>query len=77
MQRAMLNGEPTRQVFRPDGGEVVPQHLTPHRSPQNPSTVTVSYHDGAVLTFLFDRSTTIMDLVSMISRAGPVRKVVL
>ena len=77
MQRAMLNGEPTRQGFRPNGGGVVPQHLTPHRSPQNPSTVAVSYHDGAVLTFLFDRSTTIMDLVSMISRAGPVRKVVL
>ena len=77
MRRAMLNGEPTRQGFRPNGGGVVSQHLTPNRSTQNPSTVAVSYRDGAVLTFLFDRSTTIMDLVSMISRAGPVRKVVL
>ena len=77
MQRAMLNGEPTRQGFRPNGGGVVHQHLTPHSPPQNPSTVAVSYHDGAVLTFLFDRSTTIVDLVAMIGRAGQVRKVVL
>ena len=77
MRRAMLNGEPTRQGFRPNGGGVVPQHQTPHKSPQNPSTVAVSYRDGALLTFLFDRSTTIVDLVAMISRAGPVRKVVL
>ncbi len=79
MQRAMLNGEPTRQGFRPNGGGVVPRHLTPRSSPrpQNPSTVAVSYRDGAVLTFLFDRSTTIVELVAMITRAGTVRKVVL
>ncbi len=39
--------------------------------------VAVSYHDGAVLTFLFDRSTPIADLAGLIARAGTVRKVVL
>ncbi|MGE0047509.1 MAG: hypothetical protein AB7T01_01030 [Acidithiobacillus sp.] len=77
MQRAMLNGEPARQGIRPNADRVAPLHLTPHRSPQNPSTVAVSYRDGAVLTFLFDRSTTIVELVTMVSRAGTVRKVVL
>ncbi|MHB1280293.1 MAG: hypothetical protein ACYCYL_03545 [Acidithiobacillus sp.] len=41
------------------------------------SKVFVLYRDGAVLTFLFDRSTTVVDLMTMISRAGTVRKVVL
>lgn len=44
---------------------------------QGQSKVFVLYRDGAVLTFLFDRSTTIVDLVTMVSRAGTVRKVVL
>ena len=77
MQRAMLNGESTRQGFRPDENGVIPHRLAPRRSSQNPATVAVSYRDGAVLTFLFDRSTTIADLVTMVSRAGTVRKVVL
>ena len=44
---------------------------------QGQSKVFVLYRDGAVLTFLFDRSTTIVDLVTMVYRAGTVRKVVL
>ena len=77
MQRAMLNGEPTRQGFRPNADGVAPQHLIPLRFSQNHATVSVAYRDGAVLTFLFDRSTTIVDLMTMVSRAGTVRKVVL
>ena len=77
MQRAMLDGEPIRQRYRSNGDGVVAHRLAPRSSPQNPATVAVSYRDGAVLTFLFDRSTTIVDLVGMISRAGRVRKVVL
>lgn len=73
----MLNGESTRQGFRPNADGVVPQHLIPPRSSQNHATVSVAYRDGAVLTFLFDRSTTIVDLMTMASRAGAVRKVVL
>ena len=74
MQRAMHNGEPIRQRFRPNADGAAPQHP---RSSQNHATVSVAYRDGAVLTFLFDRSTTIADLVTMVSRAGAVRKVVL
>jgi hypothetical protein len=37
----------------------------------------VSYRDGAVLTFLFDRATPIRDLSALIRRAGQVRKVAL
>jgi hypothetical protein len=77
MQRAILNGEPIRQGFRPNVDRVIPQHLTPRKSSQNPATVSVAYRDGAVLTFLFDRSTTIVDLMTMVSRAGTVRKVAL
>ncbi|MHB1279656.1 MAG: hypothetical protein ACYCYL_00195 [Acidithiobacillus sp.] len=44
---------------------------------QGQSKVFVLYRDGAVLTFLFDHSTTIVDLVTMVSRVGTVRKVVL
>ncbi|MBU2793746.1 hypothetical protein HAQ01_10160 [Acidithiobacillus thiooxidans] len=77
MQRAMLNGEPISQGFRPDENGVIPHRLTPLNSHQNPSTIAVLYRDGALLTFLFDRSTTIVDLVTRVSRAGTVRKVVL
>ena len=77
MQRSMLNGEPLRRGFHPNADWVVPQHLTPLRSSQNHINVAVSYRDGAVLTFLFDRSTTVVDLMAMVSRAGTVRKVVL
>ncbi len=77
MQRAKLNGESTSQGFRLNADGVVPQHLIPLRSLQNPATVSVAYRDGAVLTFLFDRSATIVDLMAMVSRAGVVRKVVL
>ena len=77
MQRAMLNGEPTRQGFRPNADGVAPQRLIPPRFSQNHATVSVAYRDGAVLTFLFDRSTPIVDLMAMVSRAGTVRKVVL
>ena len=44
---------------------------------QGQSKVFVLYRDGVVLTFLFDRSTPIVDLMAMVSRAGTVRKVVL
>ena len=44
---------------------------------QGQSKVFVLYRDGAVLTFLFDRSTTIVDLITMVSRAGTVQKMVL
>ncbi|MHB1678872.1 MAG: hypothetical protein ACYCSS_15320 [Sulfuriferula sp.] len=77
MQRAMLDGEPIRHGFRPNENGAIPHRLAPCRSPQNPAAVPVTYRDGAVLTFLFDRSTTIVDLMAMISRAGTVRKVVL
>ena len=77
MQRTMLNGEPTRQGFHPNADGVVPQHLIPLRFSQKHAPVSVAYRDGAVLTFLFDRSTPIVDLMAMISRAGTVQKVVL
>ncbi|QQD71629.1 hypothetical protein H2515_09125 [Acidithiobacillus ferrivorans] len=77
MQRTMLNGEPIRQGLCPNADEVVPQHLIPLRFSQNHMMVTVSYIDGSVLTFLFDRSTTIVDLIIIVSRAGTVQKVVL
>ena len=48
------------------------QHL-----PAEPIPVAVSYRDGAVLTFLFDRAIPIRDLSALIRRAGQVRKVVL
>jgi hypothetical protein len=73
----MLNGETPRQGFRPNADVVVLQHLISLRYSQVPATVSVAYHDGAVLTFLFDRSTTIADLMTMVSRAGTVRKVML
>ncbi|MBU2763343.1 MULTISPECIES: hypothetical protein [Acidithiobacillaceae] len=77
MQRASITGEPSVNGFRSHGVRVA-QRLTPRISPrQIPSRVTVSYRDGAVLTFLFDRSTTIVDIRAMISRAGHVRKVIL
>lgn len=75
--QALINGEPTTNGFRPNGGRAT-QRLTPRTpSRQHPSRITVSYRDGAVLTFLFDRSTTIVDLRAMINRAGQVRKVIL
>ena len=77
MQRAMLNDKPVRQGIHPYADRVASLHLAPLNSHQNPSTVSVTYRDGAVLTFLFDRSTPIVDLMTMISRAGTVRKVVL
>lgn len=77
MQRAMLNGELLGQEFHSNENGVAPQHLVPLRSSQNHMAVAVSYRDGAVLTFLVDRATPIVDLMAMISRAGTVRKVVL
>ncbi|WP_075322225.1 hypothetical protein [Acidithiobacillus albertensis] len=77
MQRTTLNGEPIRQGFHPNANEVVPQHLIPLKFSQKHAPVSVAYRDGAVLTFLFDRSTPIVDLMAMISRAGTVQKVVL
>ena len=77
MQRAMHNGEPIRQRVRPNADGAVPQHLIHPRSSQNHATVSVAYRDGAVLTFLFDRSTPIVDLITMVSRAGTVQKMVL
>ena len=44
---------------------------------QGQSKVFVLYCNGVVLAFLFDRSTPIVDLMAMVSRAGTVRKVVL
>lgn len=77
MQRATIHSEPAN--IGPDSrNDRVARGLTPHTSPRhNPSAVVVSYRDGAVLTFLFDRSTTITDLNAMIGRAGQVRKVIL
>lgn len=77
MQRASITGEPTVNGFCPNSVQVA-QRLTPrYQLHQHPLRVTVSYRDGAVLTFLFDRSMTIVDLRAMISRAGQVRKVIL
>ena len=69
MHNAILNGIPFRGRRHGPSGQQ-PQYL-----PSLP--VTVSYRDGAVLTFLFDHSTTIVDLATLIARAGTVRKVVL
>ena len=77
MQSVMFKGETSQARVSSPCETDYPSESRLLISPQNPSTVTVSYRDGALLTFLFDRSTTIMYLVSMISRAGPVRKVVL
>lgn len=84
MQRAMLNDGSIRQGFRPDvsihvSDETNLEEVTPlpSKSSQHHTTVSVAYRDGAALTFLFDRSTTIADLGTMISRAGTVRKVAL
>ncbi len=44
---------------------------------QSYTTLAVQYRDGLTLTYLFDRSTRIVDLMAAISRAGRVRKVVL
>ena len=55
----------------------VPQSPRIRSASRMPMPVAVSYRDGAVLTFLFDRSTTIVDLATLIARAGTVRKVVL
>ncbi|MBU2790511.1 hypothetical protein HF288_06445 [Acidithiobacillus caldus] len=77
MQRPSIIGEPITNGFRLNSGGVA-LHLTPRiPSRQHPSRVIVSYRDGAVLTFLFDRSTTIVELRAMINRAGQVRKVIL
>ncbi|MBE7564192.1 hypothetical protein HF669_04075 [Acidithiobacillus thiooxidans] len=77
MQRTTLDDEPIRQGFHPNADGVVPLHLIPLRFTQKHAPVSVAYRDGAVLTFLFDRSTPIVDLMAMISRAGTVQKVVL
>ena len=47
------------------------------RQPTKSIPVAVSYRDGAVLTFLFERSMPIVELSALIARAGQVRKVVL
>ncbi len=60
---------PSRRVAR------VPS--TPVSCQPSGSKVIALYHDGASLTFLFDRFTRIVDLMPMISRAGRVRKVIL
>ncbi|EGQ61558.1 hypothetical protein GGI1_07357 [Acidithiobacillus sp. GGI-221] len=70
MSNVPLNYAATRRL-------PVPQSPSAHSSPRTPMPVAVSYHDGAVLTFLFDRSTPIADLAGLIARAGTVRKVVL
>ena len=70
MSNVPLNYAATRRL-------PVPQSPSAHSSPRTPMPVAVSYHDGAVLTFLFDRSITITDLNAMIGRAGGVRKVIL
>jgi len=77
MQDAMFHGMPDRQGHRPDVNGAFSHRLSPRKSPQQPAAVPVTYRDGAVLTFLFDRSTTIAELMAMVSRAGSVRKVVL
>ena len=77
MQWAKINGE-SASIWPGRRNDRVVRGLTPHTSPRhNPSAVVVSYRDGAVLTFLFGRSTTIIDLNAMIGRAGQVRKVIL
>jgi hypothetical protein len=75
MQNAILYGIPGRQGHRPDENGAFPHRLSPRGSHQQPAVVPVTYRDGAVLTFLVDRSTTIVDLMAMVSRAGSVRKV--
>jgi len=77
MQNAMFHGIPGREGHRPDVNGAFPHRLSPRGSHQQLALVPVTYRDGAVLTFLFDRSTTIVDLMAMVSRAGSVRKVVL
>ncbi|MBU2821526.1 hypothetical protein HF288_09365 [Acidithiobacillus caldus] len=77
MQWAKINGE-SASIWPGRRNDRVVRGLTPHTSPRhNTSAVVVYYRDGAVLTFLFDRSITITDLNAMIGRAGGVRKVIL
>ncbi|MHB0888073.1 hypothetical protein [Acidithiobacillus sp.] len=71
MQNAIRKGIPSHQEPRGAQGESGQQR------PAEPIPVAVSYRDGAVLTFLFDRATPIRDLSALIRRAGTVRKVVL
>jgi hypothetical protein len=77
MQNATLKGGPGKQGIHRHTGRVTVQSPVSLISRKNPSTVTVSYRDGALLSFLFDGSTTIVELVSIINRAGTVRKVAL
>jgi len=72
----MHNGIPFRQGIRSSQGKPDQQTLD-CSSPLTSVLVDVSYRDGAVMTFLFDRSTTIVDLATTIARAGSVRKVAL
>ncbi|MDA8154244.1 hypothetical protein [Acidithiobacillus acidisediminis] len=71
MQNAIRKGIPFHQGHREAQGKSVQPRLA------EPIPVAVSYRDGAVLTFLFDRATPIRDLSALIRRAGQVRKVVL
>ena len=71
MQNAIRKGIRFRQGHREAQGKSVQPRLA------EPIPVAVSYRDGAVLTFLFDRATPIRDLSALIRRAGQVRKVVL
>lgn len=58
--------------------QAVPQSpRATHSAPRTHMPVAVSYRDGAVLTFLFERSMSIAELSALIVRAGSVRKVVL
>jgi hypothetical protein len=68
-QRIVAPHVPTLRVTRVSG--------TSSSRQSSPSKIVVLYHDGAHLTYLFDRTTLIADLAAMISRAGRVRKVVL
>jgi len=77
MQSVLFPGIPGGQGRCSRKNRVALPRFSPRRSPQHPAVVPVAYRDGAVLTFLFDRSTTIVDLMAMVSRAGQVRKVVL
>ncbi|MBU2789709.1 hypothetical protein MQE22_12870 [Acidithiobacillus sp. YTS05] len=71
MQNAIRKGIPFHQGPREAQGK------SGQPRPAEPIPVAVSYRDGAVLTFLFDRATPIRDLSALIRRAGQVRKVVL
>lgn len=76
MQHANRNGIPFHRRARSSRGK--PDLKGYDRPPTQTSVpVAVTYRDGAVMTFLFDRSTTVVDLAALIARAGSVRKVVL